>query len=538
MKNLSSLSKNSKKRVLIVNCYFDDMRLPVGRKSKVPQAMGPVYLAGAFSPRNCEVRLYNEMFSGPLEDERLLSWPDMLVLTGLSITFDRMLHLTAYARTKNNRVLVVAGGSAIRALPVLSRRYFDYACLGDIEEMQDVIEDAFGREHVAFDMHPRYDLAYWMWAGRFRYVESSRYCNFRCSFCSLTGENRSYRKYDIEFVRRQILSIGKGKHVLVFLDNNFYGHDRQYFLDRIELLNEMREAGYFKYWVAPITNDFFQNDENIKLAKKSGCISLFTGLESFDLKWLKEVNKMQNTRIPQTDMIIKCINHGIVLIYGIMFDVTKRRITDLRQELELILDRPEIPLPSFFSIATPILGTPFFKDCLENDLILPMTKMRDLDTTTLTLRPIDDFNAAVKFVYDIQTLRGYKGKVLRHSLGYLKKYRSTLSFEEMLLSLVNAAILTMQIYPDKSMNLNSIRPRNRKRTHVSTTEPLDEVYRPAFRVDSRFESYFRPTMVTDEEGNLSKEIEEDVFEEHTIGPDGDYETWEPIEEPIRIPALF
>ena len=32
---------------------------------------------------------------------RLLSWPDMLVLTGLTNGFDRMLHLTAYARSKN-----------------------------------------------------------------------------------------------------------------------------------------------------------------------------------------------------------------------------------------------------------------------------------------------------------------------------------------------------------------------------------------------------------------------------------------------------
>ena len=36
-----------RKRVLVVNCYFDDTRRPIRRTTKVPQAMGPVYLAGA-----------------------------------------------------------------------------------------------------------------------------------------------------------------------------------------------------------------------------------------------------------------------------------------------------------------------------------------------------------------------------------------------------------------------------------------------------------------------------------------------------------
>ncbi len=100
----------------MVNCYFDYTRLPVPRPLKVPQSMAPVYLAGAFSPEFCNVRVYNEQYSGPLEDEHIFSWPDMLVMTGLTSAFDRMLHLTAYARTKNPDVIVVAGGSAIRAI--------------------------------------------------------------------------------------------------------------------------------------------------------------------------------------------------------------------------------------------------------------------------------------------------------------------------------------------------------------------------------------------------------------------------------------
>jgi hypothetical protein len=48
----------SRKRVLIVNCYLDFSRLPIHRTTKIPQAVGPIYLAGAFSRSLCDVRCY------------------------------------------------------------------------------------------------------------------------------------------------------------------------------------------------------------------------------------------------------------------------------------------------------------------------------------------------------------------------------------------------------------------------------------------------------------------------------------------------
>jgi hypothetical protein len=324
--------------------------------------------------------LYDEQSSGPLEDEKLLSWPDMLVLTGLNTAFDRMLHLTAYVRTKNPKAIIVAGGPAIRNLPNLSRQYFDYVCLGDVEELQQVVEDAFDRDHVSDEMDPRYDLAYWM--TYFGYVETSRYCNFKCSFCALTGEGHGYKKYDLEFVRRQIVNLGKRKGPIVFLDNNFYGNDRQYFLDRLALIKDLRKDGYIQRWSALVSNDFFYRDDNLALVKDAGCIALFSGVESFDFKWLQSVNKLQNTRIEQIDMIRKCLENGIVFLYGTMLDVSSRHLADLGRELDFIVDHSEITLPSYLSVVVPILGTPDFFKCLETGSILPLTKLRDVESTT------------------------------------------------------------------------------------------------------------------------------------------------------------
>ncbi|HEX9142709.1 MAG TPA: radical SAM protein [Candidatus Binatia bacterium] len=498
---------HNKKRILIVNCYLDDSRRCIPRPNKVPPAMGPVYLAGAFCRETCEVRLYNEQSSGPLVDPRLLTWADMVVLTGLTTALDRMKQLTALARTKNPKVIVVAGGPPIRALPRYSGRFFDYSCLGDIEELQQVATAALGRKYVSDEMAPRFDLADWL--GRIGYVESSRYCNFHCAFCSLTGEGRRYQKYGLDAIRRQIVALGKRKY-LFFIDNNFYGNDRLFFLQRLEMLRELRHQGYFKHWGALVTNDFFLNDDALRLAHETGCTALFCGVESFDARWLRSVNKNQNTRAPQVEMISKCLQAGIVFLYGLIVDASARPVQDLHRELQFITGTPEITLPSFLTLAIPLLGTPHFYDCLAQGRMLPKTKVRDLNSLTFSLRPADDLETAVQFVRDMDTLRGYRGRILKHSAGFYRKYRSALTADQMAIALYNSAYFSAQNILTAPAAFCWSAGRGPRRTHVSTTEILDPVYTPPFPIDSRYQSHFEPTMLTDSAGEVTRELADDL----------------------------
>lgn len=503
----AQLERPPKKRVLVVNCFFDDSRQPVRRRTKIPQALGPVYLAGAFEPRLCAVRLYDEVDSGPLLDEHLLGWPDMLVLTGLTNSFDRMLHLTAYARTKNPRVVVVAGGPTVRALPRRAERFFDYCCEGDIEQLREVAADAFGPEYAAEEMLPRFDLAYWL--RYFNYAETTRYCNFHCSFCALTGEGRAYRKYDLEHIRKQMAGWGKRRHV-VFADNNFYGNDRGHFLARLGLIREMREAGRMKYWAALVTGDFFRGGDNLRLAHDAGCRLLFSGVEAFDAEWLRRANKPQNTLCPQVEMIRKCLEAGILFCYGLILDVTTRSLADLRRELDFITGTPEITLPSFLTLPIPLLGTPFFRECVGKRAILPNTRLRDMDGSTVLLKTLDPLEEVVKFLGDVLAMRGYGARVARHSLGFARSYRKTLNKTQLTAELVNAGLLCAYGLVTSPTSVGAPSAAGRRRTYVSTTEILDPTYSPAFRVESRYEDYFTPTMVTDELGRLSEDVAEDL----------------------------
>lgn len=496
-----------RKRVLVVNCYFDDSRLPIRRTIQMPRPTAPAYLAGAFSPALCDIRLYDEMHSGPLENEQLLAWPDLVVLTGLTTAFDRMLHVTAYARTKNERVIVVAGGPAIRALPEYSRRFFDYCCTGDMEQLKEVIAEAFGRPYVAEEMIPRFDLAYWI--GNIGELESSRHCNFRCSFCSLTGEGMRYRQYDLGYIRRQILALGKREFVL-FVDNNFFGNDRNYFLARVQLIKELWRKGHFRGWGALVTNDFFLQEENLQLVHDAGCVTLFSGVESFDAQWLHQVNKVQNTHLPQVEMIQKCLSAGIVFLYGLMLDVTTRSVAALRRELDFIVRTPEITLPGFVTTAIPILGTPFFYACLAKGLFLPETRLRDLDGTTLSLRPLDPVEDVVEFLRQLQSLSGYKARILRHSWDFFRRYRSVLTTQQMALALMNGAVLCAHTLATAPGCLRNIVGRRQPRTYVSTTEAMDSVYKPAFAIAPRYANYFKPTTLIDKNGELSEDLADDL----------------------------
>jgi hopanoid C-2 methylase len=506
-----------KKRILVVNCYIDESRIPVRRKSKFPQSMTAAYLAGLFSSRHCDIKLYDELYSGPLEDERILAFPDMLVLTGLNTAFDRMLHLTAYVRTKCRKAIVVAGGSAIRALPLYAANFFDYCCTGDIEQLSKVIEDALGTAYISESflekrwVVPRYDLVYWTSA--MDYVESSRNCYYNCSFCSLTAENGRYHTYPLEYVYEQFIALGK-RRVVQFLDNNFSSFDRQFISERFSMLKDLRKDGYFKRWCAEVSSEFFQRDENLDLSSQSGCLALFSGVESFDRKSLIGFRKSQNTQQPQVEMIRNCLDAGITLLYGIVFDLTTRSIADLKAELDFVTGTPEISLPSFISLAIPLLKSPFFYQCLDQKLFLPNVKVRDMDGTTIILRPLDPISDSVQFVRAIQDLNGYRSRIIRHMKNFYSLYKKKLSWDRMALAQSNAFLLCTPTISTAASDFGRIAFngfRKVTRTHIGSAEPLDSIYKPAFHVSSLYAHYFRPTMLTDEAGAICESLHADLL---------------------------
>ena len=500
----------SRKKILIINCYFPEMRESIRRNNEVPDTLTPVLLAGYFNQSNCDVQLYNEVNSGFIEvfQPRLLDWPDMVVMTSLTAAFDRLLHVSAYIKSYNSRAITVAGGHGVRSLPEYASQFFDYTCLGDVEEIQEVIGEALGSQYIAEEFAPRYDLAYWM--RQLGYVESSRNCNFRCEFCSLTASARPYQVAPMDYLERQLDSVGK-RFAVVFNDNQFLGDGNKTFADRMAAVKKRIDTGQFQYWFAFVTDTFFWDENNISLARDSGCISLFVGVESFlDRKWLDNVNKSQNAKQDQVELITRCLDGGILFKYGLVFDPTERTTEHMYQEMDVICDTPEIPIPLFTFTATPYPGTPQFRKRVEQGLILPNTKMRDLESSTLCVKPIQPMEEVVDFIKTGKNFRNYRGRVYRHQLQFLKRYRHSLNWQQKIYANLNvAAILFPRAFSSPYSYLHQARPR----THISTTERLDDVYTPRRPIDSKFRHYFEPTVLIDAGGELNPAVQDDALGE-------------------------
>jgi hypothetical protein len=343
------------------------------------------------------------------------------------------------------------------------------------------------------------------------YVESSRNCYFRCSFCSLTAEQACYQTYVIDYLQEQFTALGPRGYVH-FLDNNFASHDPKFMADRFDLLGQLYEKGAFHNWTAEVTSDFFLKKENLERALETGCGALFCGVESFDHDTLVHFKKHQNTVLPQIDMIRRCLEAGIAFHYGLVFDMTTRRISELERELSFILDTPEITLPAYVTLAIPMLGSPYFHDCLERGLFFPNTRLRDMDGATLFLKPLDPLPETVRFIEDSQCLKGYRRRAFAHTARFYGRYRHFLSGMTMTSNLFDSLLLcapTLSTLSDPGTILK-IFSNGSRRTFIGPTESLDSVYRPAFTIDSRYRHYFKPTMVTDATGRLAPELHDDL----------------------------
>lgn len=493
-----------RKRALIVNCYADETRRPVRRTGKVPQSLAPAFLAGAFHPDRWDITLHNEHVDGPLADAVLLGWADVLVLTGLTTSIDRMRMVTAYARTLNPKVLVVGGGHLARALPAFCATFMDVVCQGDAEEVGEVIAGHFGAGYAAERFSPRIDLVHWM--GRIGYAESTKYCNFKCSFCVLTAEHRKFSAHPLEAFREQLTAVGQRQYV-IFIDNNFYGSSRASFLERLAVVKERWQAGQFLGWAALVTGDFFARPENLALVKDAGCIGLFSGVESFSTEWTSFVDKRQNLGHSPVEMIRSVLEAGMIFEYGVIFDIYERSIADIRREIEFMLARDDITLPAFLSLPIPYPGTPYFYNLLDRGALLPGTKLRDLDSTTISAHPRDGIAEAARLVRDLQSMAGYRWKVARHGARFVRRWRSSLNRDQMIMGLANNLLMMSPLLGTLPASVGA---RRAPRTFVSSTEPLDVWYTPSMRVDARYASYFEPVMLTTASGALDAALAEDI----------------------------
>ncbi|MGB0696134.1 MAG: B12-binding domain-containing radical SAM protein [Rhodospirillaceae bacterium] len=492
-----------KHKVLIVNAYFDPWRSATPTRWFIPRGGAPIYLAGYFNRDLVEVRVWDEVFNGALLQGSLFAWPDLVVFTGLTAMFDRTHQLSAYFRAANPKVVTAIGGPIARALPALCAEVFDYVCQGDVEDITGVIEAVFTPDCVADQTAPRFDLA--KPSMGFGYLETTKNCNFACSFCSLTGENRAYMAHSEASIAGQFDAMGRSIAVMV-LDNNFYGNNRKSFEHRVELIGEQWRKGKFQGWGALVTGDMFKNPDNVALMARNGCKALFSGVETLDPAVLKTYNKMQSTTSDPRVLTRTCAENGMTFDYGMIADFTQQTVADVAGQLDSVLADPTIPLPGLLTLTIPILGTPYFDASAQAGKLMPNVLLSDLDGQKIVEWPKEPLEVVAPFVRDLLTFRGRKLALTRHAARHAWHWRKHLEWKQTAIAFVRP----LQRFGGQ-VAVGSLRQMRQSwqeppLTYNAMTDAPRLAYRPQKWLPAEFETCFEPLRVTDPDGGLTEAL--------------------------------
>src|SRR5690606_13307794 len=115
---------------------------------------------------------------------------------------------------------------------------------------------------------------------------------------------------------------------------------------------------------------------------------LYVGLESFNPRTLRSMNKRQNVIARTHELIRRCHRNGILLDAGLMLSPLEDDLAYLRA-IPRLLDECGLVVPSYICFETPIPGTPHFGKiaAASAPALLPGALLRDFTTYTLVTRP-------------------------------------------------------------------------------------------------------------------------------------------------------
>nr|WP_306792976.1 radical SAM protein [Neobacillus paridis] len=259
---------------------------------------------------------------------------------------------------------VVFGGPHVTLLPDEAMEHCDYLIVGEAEQTWPQFLSEFYNgecEKKLYQMGeipflagipiPRRDLIHKRFFTKGAVI-SSRGCPYHCAYCNLKQiYYDSFRTRPIAEVIEDIRQM-KSKY-FVFWDDNFFGDIRY----AKALMKELK--GLNKRWAAQVTLERCRDQELLQLAKESGCIYFFVGIESFSEESLQSVNKRINNVAKYEQLIGDIHRHGISVQAGIIFGFD----TDNRDVFKKTLDAcNHLGIDGVtVSILTPLPKTPVYE---------------------------------------------------------------------------------------------------------------------------------------------------------------------------------
>lgn len=291
-----------------------------GVKGKSVHQLNLSVIAALAEPYFSEIRIVEEGF----EDLNLDESADLVGITMMSCQAKRGYELADHFKKRG--ITTICGGSHASFMVDECLEHFDSVVVNEAEFVWPQIMSDFsaGKLKPVYHSHELIDLKNIPIPRKDLYnnrgttlsaqvIQSSRGCPLGCSFCTVTlMYGKKLRTRPVEHIVEEINRYPS--KVFFFVDDNIFfsrRHSYELFKALIPLKIKWGSQGSLEM----ITRD----EELLRLAVRSGCISLFVGIESIEQRTLNEVKKGFNAVKRYSENIKKIHKAGINIIGAFIF---------------------------------------------------------------------------------------------------------------------------------------------------------------------------------------------------------------------------
>jgi len=358
---------SSSKRVLLI--FPREKGIKFSNDTRYPFPILGLTLLASLFPKTYEVKIINEA----IEKVDFNTDVDLVGITSLTCVIKRAYEIAD--RFRERGIKVILGGVHPSLLPEEAKEHADSVFIGEAEGMlEKVLQDfeagglqPFYKNREWSDLKgmplPRRDLLSKHYRPFFKAIETTRGCPNRCEFCSVPIINgKRYRIRPLEEIERELSTIisKKGEYLFLADDNVTAKEDYAHGLFDIFKRHGVK-------WMAFTTIKIAMNEELLKKAQESGCVSLFIGFESLLQENLDSVSK-RFVNAKELSNWIKTIQRHQIGIHGSFIFGFDGDTPNVFKETVEFVQKNNIELPTF-SILTPFPGTPLQKRLEEEKRI-------------------------------------------------------------------------------------------------------------------------------------------------------------------------
>lgn len=361
------------KILLIYPTRLDRHGIPIKYKKAF---LPPLSLAilNSLTPARHQVHVINDI----VEDIEISPTYDLVGITAMTTQIGRAYQIAD--QFMNIGVKVIIGGIHATVLPQEAKKHADSVMVGEADNLwEEILEDFENNRFKDFyqdsslpDLQklilPKWDnINMNIYPKPFGHkfpkmpLFTTRGCIFNCKFCSVSKYfGKTYRFKPIPNVIKEIEHINARN--FFFVDDNI-ACDTEYSRELFQALCKKDIS-----WFSQISTSVLRTPELIDLAAKSGCTSLFIGIESINSNSLKSVRKSFNKVEQYEELFARLRTAGIKPFPSVIFGLDNDTPEQLRMTNEFLM-KNKIGNAAYW-ILTPLPGTDLFEEMNTQGRIL------------------------------------------------------------------------------------------------------------------------------------------------------------------------